>query len=531
MKNYTHIRLIEDLITDITRLYEKTYGKSLPIPVPVIDIAEQIFHLRVDLEKLKGKSRLTSGLVIPEKRWIILNKEMPEARINFTVAHELGHWLIDTKPLDLKDEYELLFYPLHNSDFTVREGIANYFASALLMPKTALANEARKYNKIGNFQLLALSSKFGVSVTAMSIRLEGIKEELSKTQNPLRLNEPSEYIGEQSLGTKPWRFTMISADYSVIDHNLLRKIERLKSQSDNLYIVCSDENIEKVEALLEFNCIDGVMSANSSKKQTIERYLSSDNTVRFVEIKNGLWLDQIRDQSKDPTRTALSFFPRSKNQLVYKQKELLDINRFVESPTKLNYRKDAKDFIEESKSKGKKVVIVTGCFDLITNAHVRFLKRAKSVADILVVGIEDDNRVREFKGKFRPVNTIAQRVELMDAFQFVDFTFVISGSPKIELKRFYSKLHHELKADILAVSENDQHMDDRKEEIEAGGGKLAIVSQIEEGSTTSLLRQFLAETEFSDIVYVSRLKIKDSIMNSDPNWRQLILPLDRKPTA
>jgi len=159
---------------------------------------------------------------------------------------------------------------------------------------------------------------------------------------------------------------------------------------------------------------------------------------------------------------------------------------------------------------------------------VRFLKRAKAVADVLVIGLEDDNRVRAFKGEFRPVNTISQRVELMDAFKFVDFTFVISGSPKFDLKPFYTRLHSDLRADFLAVSENDSNMKDRKEEIEAGGGRLAVVSQLEENSTTSLLRQFLAETGFSDIVYVSRYRVKDYLVNKGHHWRQLILPMDLK---
>jgi len=112
MKYVTHARIIEELVGNIVLAFEKTYGKTIPIPIPVIDIAERIFHLKVDLEVLKEKSGLTSGIVIPEKRWIILNKQMEEGRINFTAAHELGHLLIDSITLGLKYNQEFLTYPL-----------------------------------------------------------------------------------------------------------------------------------------------------------------------------------------------------------------------------------------------------------------------------------------------------------------------------------------------------------------------------------------------------------------------------------
>lgn len=526
MKNYTYIRLIENLVADIITIYEKVYKKPISIPIPVIDIAEGIFHLRVDTEKLKGKLARKAGVIIPEKRWMILNSNLDQPRLNFTVAHELAHWLIDTRSLGLTIDDDLLTYPLASRNPRIQETLANYFAATLLMPKHLLANEVQKYEGFGTIQLMALSSMFNVSTRAMAIRLGEIRNELDSIKAPIRLLEPLEYGEINRRNVKRWKYIVVNADFSIVDHNLHRKLQTLKEHSDNLYVIWSMEETERIETLLEFHCIDGFIYANNSTENSIKHFLGSDPAIRFVDLDNGLWLDHLNGLKKDLSNKSLVFFPRSDEKLSYEQKELLDINRYIDTPVKLNYREDAKKFIEAAQAMGKRVVIVTGCFDLITNAHVRFLKRAKAVADILVVGLEDDNRVRAFKGEFRPVNTISQRVELMDAFKFVDFTFVISGSPKFEIKQFYTRLHSDLKADILAVSENDSNMQDRKEEIEAGGGRLAIVSQIEESSTTSLLRQFLTETELSDIVYVSRYKVKDYLINRGNHWRQLVLPMD-----
>jgi D-glycero-beta-D-manno-heptose 1-phosphate adenylyltransferase len=531
MKNLTYVRLIETLVADIISSYEKISDRPITLPIPVFDISEKLFRLRIDAEKLKGKLAHTAGLIIPEKRWMILNNELDQARLNFTIAHELGHWLIDSKSLGLSDSENLLSYPLANREPAIQEGLANYFAGALLMPKFILAGEARRYKGFGNLQLMALASKFGVSINAMSIRLSEIKQELTDLKTPLQLYEPLEYSDMYRATKNRWKYTIVNANYSIIDHNLYRKLRSLKDQSVYLYVIWPREKLEHVETLLEFQCIDGLISTNDIQGKSVAHYLGTDPSVRFVDIENGLWLDNLEESGGDLKNKALVFFPREDEQLTFLKKEILNVNQFIEAPVKLNYRKDAKHFIESAKMIGKRVVITTGCFDLITNAHVRFLKRAKACGDLLIVGIEDDNRVRALKGTFRPVNTIAQRIELMEAFQFVDFTFVISGSPKVELRRFYTKLHSYLKADILAISENDPNMQERKEEIEAGGGMLAIVSQIEEGSTTSLLRQFLGETEFSDIVYISRYKVKDYLLNHDRHWRQLAMPLDLKPKS
>jgi D-glycero-beta-D-manno-heptose 1-phosphate adenylyltransferase len=144
---------------------------------------------------------------------------------------------------------------------------------------------------------------------------------------------------------------------------------------------------------------------------------------------------------------------------------------------------------------------------------------------VLVVGIEDDVRVKAFKGAYRPVNTISQRVELMEALEFVDYTFVIKGSPKQDIKSFYTRLHRTLQADVLAVSEGDPNLKDRQEEIEAAGGYLLVVSRMEEGSSTSLIRRVLAETEFSDLVYVSKKSLKNHITENQNSWYQLALPM------
>lgn len=71
--------------------------------------------------------------------------------------------------------------------------------------------------------------------------------------------------------------------------------------------------------------------------------------------------------------------------------------------------------------RGKKVVFTNGCFDLLHVGHIRYLQEAKSLGDILVVGLNTDASVSRLKGPSRPVQHEMDRAEIMAALGCVDF--------------------------------------------------------------------------------------------------------------
>ena len=73
------------------------------------------------------------------------------------------------------------------------------------------------------------------------------------------------------------------------------------------------------------------------------------------------------------------------------------------------------------KSRGKKLVFTNGCFDILHVGHVRYLRRAKSQGDVLVVGLNTDRSVKEVKGEKRPVVPGKERAEILAALEFVDY--------------------------------------------------------------------------------------------------------------
>src|SRR5574337_131140 len=78
------------------------------------------------------------------------------------------------------------------------------------------------------------------------------------------------------------------------------------------------------------------------------------------------------------------------------------------------------------RSAGKKIVFTNGCFDLIHTGHTRYLAKAKSFGDVLIVAVNSDASVRTIKGDKRPINSEADRMETLDALESVDFVVLFN---------------------------------------------------------------------------------------------------------
>ena len=83
-------------------------------------------------------------------------------------------------------------------------------------------------------------------------------------------------------------------------------------------------------------------------------------------------------------------------------------------------RADVSEIIKQLKGEGKKIVFTNGCFDLIHVGHVRYLKQAKELGDILVIGLNADDSVSRIKPG-RPVTQENQRAEVLSALSMVDY--------------------------------------------------------------------------------------------------------------
>jgi D-beta-D-heptose 7-phosphate kinase/D-beta-D-heptose 1-phosphate adenosyltransferase len=129
----------------------------------------------------------------------------------------------------------------------------------------------------------------------------------------------------------------------------------------------------------------------------------------------------------------------------------------------------------------KRIVFTNGCFDILHFGHVDYLRRAASLGDIMVVGVNSDASVRRIKGPSRPVNEEMDRASLLAALEFVDYVVIFEEDTPYELIM-------DLEPDVLAKG-----ADYRSEEVvgrdlvESRGGIVALISLVEGKSTTAII--------------------------------------------
>jgi rfaE bifunctional protein nucleotidyltransferase chain/domain len=89
----------------------------------------------------------------------------------------------------------------------------------------------------------------------------------------------------------------------------------------------------------------------------------------------------------------------------------------------------------EIRQTGKRLVLTNGCFDLLHVGHVRYLEQARELGDFLAVAVNGDESVRALKGAGRPLNSEADRAEVLAALEAVNFVTIFSSvraTPVIE---------------------------------------------------------------------------------------------------
>ncbi len=131
----------------------------------------------------------------------------------------------------------------------------------------------------------------------------------------------------------------------------------------------------------------------------------------------------------------------------------------------------------------RRVVFTNGCFDLLHPGHIRTLEEARSLGDILVVGLNRDASVREAKGNLRPLIAQDERAELLVAVEAVDFV-VLFGEPTPR------ELIARLLPDVL-VKGADWGSSEivGREEVEGAGGRVVSIPLEPGYSTTNILQK------------------------------------------
>lgn len=147
---------------------------------------------------------------------------------------------------------------------------------------------------------------------------------------------------------------------------------------------------------------------------------------------------------------------------------------------KIKTKEDLHRIVEDLKKKGKRIVFTNGCFDLLHLGHIRYLEKAKSLGDILVVGVNSDRSVRNLKGPDRPILPDEERAEILSSLGCVDYITVFDELTPLEL---ISSLQPHI---LVKGGDWTKETTVGKEVVERSGGEVVILP-FEEGSSTSNL--------------------------------------------
>ena len=150
---------------------------------------------------------------------------------------------------------------------------------------------------------------------------------------------------------------------------------------------------------------------------------------------------------------------------------------------KLKSLEEIKAIVLGARNNGKRIAFTNGCFDLLHRGHVHVLRAAKACADLLIVGINSDESVKQIKGPTRPVLAESDRCELLGAMEMVDFVILFNEPDPYQLIAA-------IRPDVL-VKGGDWNSEKiiGAELVEEAGGSVVVVPYIKGFSTTEIIER------------------------------------------
>ena len=141
------------------------------------------------------------------------------------------------------------------------------------------------------------------------------------------------------------------------------------------------------------------------------------------------------------------------------------------------------DFTHFNRSRNsKKIVFTNGCFDILHRGHVQYLKEAKKLGEVLIVGVNSDESVKRLKGNKRPINSLQDRIFMLESLQIIDHIIPFNEDDPY-------KLIEKLKPDIL-VKGGDYK---QKKIVGENLVKELVLIDFVEGYSTSLILEKLQD--------------------------------------
>lgn len=141
------------------------------------------------------------------------------------------------------------------------------------------------------------------------------------------------------------------------------------------------------------------------------------------------------------------------------------------------------NIVRNLKKQGKKIVTTNGVFDILHIGHKRVLDASRALGDVLIVGVNSDSSVKQYKSDLRPVISENDRAEIISGFECVDYVTIFNEpDPKTFLDLVKPHVHTK-SGDYKAEELIEYSL------VKQNGGEVVIIPYVEGKSTTNIIEQ------------------------------------------
>ncbi len=174
------------------------------------------------------------------------------------------------------------------------------------------------------------------------------------------------------------------------------------------------------------------------------------------------------------------------------------MKRKLSQKTILDYKELAR-IISAYRILNKKIICTIGSWDMLHIGHLRYLEKAKSLGDILIVGVDSDEAVKIYKkNPLRPIIPHKERIEMLTYQEFIDYVTLINDVDKKGCWKM--GLIRAIKPDIFVVVEGESYSEEQKRNIAKFCGNIHVFPRQAKKTSTSDIFENVFRKRIKDIL-------------------------------
>jgi len=144
---------------------------------------------------------------------------------------------------------------------------------------------------------------------------------------------------------------------------------------------------------------------------------------------------------------------------------------------------DIEKISSELKKQGKVIVTTNGAFDILHYGHVMSLEKAKSYGDILIIGLNSDSSIKQYKSLDRPIISQEYRAKMLASLEIVDYVVIFDETNPIKFLSYVKpNFHVKSKLGFKGIE---------KDIVEKNNGKIILIDDIPGISTSEIINKII----------------------------------------